>query len=175
VTVVSSRKKRTLGEPDQMKFSSAVFLAGFSDAFSAQYKKYRLKKPENFTPDQKELSGTVKTMSQLAFNVLQYARSIEAAHSIKLADLLLIALQAQRSETATTRDELEKCSECKRQKEVNFNDRIQLVSLMRFIVDDIGLIMSSQNIEISSLFDKFYALHKSEIHKHVVNKTPFVF
>jgi hypothetical protein len=41
-------------------------------------------------------------------------------------------------------------------------------------VDDIGVIMSSQNIEISSLFDKFYALHKSEIHKHV-NKTPFVF
>lgn len=159
-----------------MNWSSAVVLSEFSHVYEDQYKKYISHKLDNKSPNHQRLSGTVKTLTLLVLKILNSFHSSQKIHAIKFANLLLVIVQAQRSELVTTNSELDKCTKCTVEKQVNFSDQVQLYSIMRFIVDKLPEVFSmSSSTSVEKLFNQFYTTELKTIREFVKNKTPFTY
>lgn len=155
-------------------FASAILLTEFSKVFEEQHVKFTSGKTDNKAPNGKRISGTLKTLTLLTTRILDSLQSTEKLHAIKFANLLLVILQAKRSELATDADELGKCVKCKEEKDVNFNDQVHLYVLMRFIVDELPSIVAS-NSKTEKMFNTFFAKNVILIIPFVKNKIPFTY
>jgi hypothetical protein len=62
--------------------------------------------------------------------------------------------------------ELETCSKCDEEKKLNYNDRVQLLMLMQFIIHGLEPVESGK-LDVDPAFKKFYTENKAAIESRV--------
>ncbi len=158
-------------------FASAILLSHFSRVFGEQHLKYNSNSTFNKSPNGKRISGTLKTLSILTIRILDTLQSTEKPHAVKFGLLMLVILQAKRSElTSMSNDLKDNCNKCNEEKEVNFNDQVQVYTLMKFIVEKLpDIVAASTSNKTGTMFKTFFIQNNDIFTSQVTDKFAFVF
>jgi len=110
------------------------------------------------SPTGLQISWSVRTLSNVIFRGLGTLHHLPQ-HAVKITKYFAHVARERFLETLYLKIMLEKsCPEgqCQSTREVNFNDRVQLIALMEFAVFGINQAVQDKTLSLEASFNKFY-------------------
>jgi hypothetical protein len=135
--------------------------------FSSQLAQYRAKQdPESRGPDKSPITRSVQFLSNMILKGLDVARGPARQHLIHLTRHLIIIAKVTYTKLLQDFDFLDSCSKCVADKELNYNDRIEVMSLIEFMIKGLGPLDEGDQ-DVTESYDKFFSHNLSAIQARV--------
>lgn len=99
-------------------------------------------------------------------NYITESRTNSQLHFVRLTRNLVGTLKIGFNKLSQDQVELEACPGCVEDKSINFNDRVQLMSLMQFIIHGLEPVEAGK-LPIDPAFKKFYTNNKAAVESRV--------
>jgi len=157
------RTKAKLNSKEAQKLSSAFEMTVMTKAYVGEMKE-RKKNPKS--PDSSPISPSTNFLTNLALNYITESSVSSQLHFIRLSRNLIGTLKIGFTKLTQDRTALELCEKCTEDKTINYNDRIQVLSIIQFIIHGLDPVEHGK-LDIDLAFNNFYTQNKAAIETRV--------
>ena len=126
--------------------------------------KERRRKPKS--PDSTPISRSISFLTELAMNYITESSLNSPLHFIRLTRNLVGTLKIGFTKLTQDRAELESCVKCTADKAINYNDRVQLMSIIQFIFHGLEPVEQGK-LDVDPAFNTFFTENKAAIESRV--------